>query len=219
MQNLGYMMKNMNDDVVPNPDVLKANQRMVDQLGRARRKEKSKTRRERTIDYCAEFFLILCGYADSPFSITAQGDNFKIFGKTCRGIGDRYVVVTPSNDLVLVFEDNSLEEGKVIGKQGHLGQIVAELLKLLSMNGDTKTFRSVLAVRLVNYHVTAFRVDPSLETLSTLCDTDKVPTTKLELMCNVATPGTSLGLSLIDPTQRLTALRTMADMRQFIRKQ
>lgn len=68
--------------------VLQDNERMVDHLARARREERAEIRHEKKIDQCAEFFLILCGYADYPFSITAEGANFKIFGKTCYSAGD-----------------------------------------------------------------------------------------------------------------------------------
>jgi hypothetical protein len=136
------------------------NQRMVGQLGRARREELSPTRHEKKIDQCAQHFLVLCGFGTDPFEITADGCDFKIFGKKCFSDGDHYVVVTPSNDLVLVFEDKSLQAGQVLSRQGHLGQIVGELLQMLSVNRGNRKFRSVFAVRFINYRVTAFRVDP-----------------------------------------------------------
>jgi hypothetical protein len=176
----------------------------------------SQTRHEKKIDQCAEFFLILCGFADSPFEITAEGEDFKIFGKMCHSDGDHYVVVTPNNDLVLVFEDKSLKEGQVLAKQGHLGQIVGELLQMLSLNRDNNKFRNVFAVRFVNYRVTAFRVYPVLTTLNTLRETNKVPTRKLKLLSTEANPEISLGLSLIDAKERLQALQIMADIRRFI---
>jgi hypothetical protein len=213
MKGMGYQVT-MKD--LPRDLFLVDNQRMVDQLADARREEKSPKRYEKKIDQCAEFFLILCGFANSPFSITAEGADFKIFGKMCHSDGDYFVVVTPNNDLVLVFEDKSLKEEEVLAKQGHLGQIVGELLQILSLNRDNKKFHSVFAVRFINYRVTAFRVNPDKATLNALCDTRKVPTTKLELLCSEATPKISPGLSLIDQKERVQALQLMADIRQFI---
>ena len=211
MKTMGYVI-----GVDPYTKVLDDNRRMVNQLGRARREEKSQKRHEMKIDQCAGHFLQLCGFDDDPFDITAEGADFKIFGKVCHSVGDHYVVVTPSNDLVLVFEDKSLEDGQLIEKRGHLGQIVGELLQMLSLNRDNNTFRNVFAVRFVNYRVTAFRVEPCSETLATLCDTDRVPTSKIKLMCTEKTPQKHLGLSLIDQEERLKALQIMADMRRFI---
>jgi hypothetical protein len=214
------VMKRMNipamADGSPNPSVLERNQAMVDQLARARREEKAEFRHEKKIDQCAQHFLVLCGFDNSPFTITAEGADFKIFGKTCYSDGDHYVVVTPNNDLVLVFEDKSLKEGEVLAKHGHLGQIVGELHQMMSLNRVNKKFHSVFAVRFINYRVTAFRVCPSKATLRTLCDTREVPATPLQLLCTEATPTTSLGLSLIDKTERLQGLKHMADIRQFI---
>ena len=203
-------------DGSPNPNVLVDNQRMVDQLSDARREEMSDTRYEKTIDQCAAAFLHVTGFATSPFKIAAAGADFKIFGKMCHSDGDHYVIVTPNNDLVLVFEDKSLKEGAVLSKRGHLGQIVGELLQMLSLNRDKKQFHSVFAVRFVNYRVTAFRVTASKATLATLCDGRKVPSSKLQLLCSEATPAVSLGLSLIDKTERRAVLQLMADIRRFI---
>jgi hypothetical protein len=182
----------------------------VDHLARARQEEKLPKRHEKKIDECAHHFLQLCGFDNSPFSITAEGDDFKIFGKMCHSDGDHYVVVTPNNDLVLVFEDKSLKKWEVLAKQGHLGQIVGELLQMLSLNRGNKKFHSIFAVRFINYRVTAFRVEPDKATLNTLCGTRKVPTTKLQLLCNEATPKISPGLSLIDPKERLQALQIVS---------
>ena len=215
MKKLGYVPKY--EDGYP-IGALVDNQRMVSQLARARREELSSTRNEKKIDQCAEFFLILCGFATAPFDITADGCDFKIFGKWCYSDCDHYVVVTPNNDLVLIFEDKSLQAGQVLTHQGHLGQIVGELLQMLSVNRDNKTFRTVFAVRFINYRVTAFRVDPVKVTLQTLCDTDKIPTPKMKILCTENTPKVSPGLSLIDVTERRQVLQLMADIRSFIVK-
>jgi hypothetical protein len=215
MKRMGYVRKRTSE-TQGYTSVLLDNQRMLDQLARARREERAEIRHEKKIDQCAQHFLVLCGFDNSPFTITAEGADFQIFGKTCFSDGDHYVVVTPHNDLVLVFEDKSLKEGQVIEKRGHLGQIVGELLQMLSLNRDNKKFHSVFAVRFINYFVTAFRVCPSKATLRTICDTREVPVTPLRLLCTEATPTTSLGLSLIDKTERLQALKRMADIRQFI---
>ena len=211
-------------DGSPNLNVLLDNQRMVSQLADARleelaralREELSPTRYRKKIDQCAEHFLILCGFDTSPFEITAEGCDFKIFGKWCYSDCDHFVVVTPNNDLVLIFEDKSLQTGQVLARQGHLGQIVGELLQILSVNRDKKTFRSVFAVRFINYRITAFRVDPLKATLRTLCDTDKIPTPKMKILCTEKMPKESPGLSLIDATERRQVLQLMADIRSFI---
>jgi hypothetical protein len=203
-------------DGSPNPKVLEQNQQLVGQLARARREELSATRRERTIDQCAQHLLQLCGFDSSPFSIKAEGDDFKIFGKTCHSDGDHYVVVTPSNDLVLVFEDKSLKVGAVVKQHGHLGQIVGELLQLLSLNRVNKVFRNVFAVRFINYYVTAFRLEVSERTLHGLVTTRAVPPKKLQLLCSDAAATKNRGLSLIDRTQRREALQLMADIRNYI---
>ena len=178
----------------------------------------SRKHHEKKIDQCAEFFLILNGFASAPFNITAEGDDFKIFGKKCHSDGDHYVVVTPTNDLVLVFEDKSLEFGEVVKQQGHLGQIVGELLQLLSSNRSKKVFRSVFAVRFINYFVTAFRLDVDKATTNALVNKLDLPPKKLQLLCSDAHPQKNRGLSLIDPTQRIRALQLMADIRNFIAK-
>jgi hypothetical protein len=218
--NIEGVMKNMGlqtmADGSPNPNILKDNQDMVNRLSRARREELSRNRHEKTIDLCAQRFLMLCGFNDSPFSIEAAGDKFKIFGKMCYSDSEFFVVMTPNDDLVLVFEDKSLPLKKVIKKKGHLGQIVGELLQLLSMNRSKKVFRKVFAVRFIDYRVTAFRIDPEKSTLDTLCATKKVPKKKLQLLCNVENPMTNPGLSLIDSKERVDALHLMANMRQFI---
>ena len=67
-----------------------------------------------------------------------------------------------------------------------------------------------------NYRVTAFRVDPVKATLQTLCDTDKIPTPKMQILCTEKTPKVSPGLSLIDVTERRQVLQLMADIRSFI---
>ena len=167
MKQMGYKVTD-HGVVVPNPMVLDDNRRIVDQLARARREELSSTRHEKKIDQCAQHFLQLCGFDSSPFEITAEGDDFKIFGKDCHSDGDHYVVATPSNDLVLVFEDKSLKFDEVVKQQGHLGQIVGELLQLLSLNSNKKVFRSVFAVRFINYFVTAFRLDVDKPTTNAL---------------------------------------------------
>jgi hypothetical protein len=189
---------------------------MVNQLGRARIEELSSTRKEKKIDQCVEHFLILCGFNSSPFAITAEGADFNIFGMKCHSDGDHYVVVTPSNDLVLVFEDKSLMQDEVIKQHGHLGQIVGELLQLLSINRDNNVVRSVFAVRLINYCVTVFRLDVDQPTLKGLVESRRVPLTKLQLLCSDATPTKNRGLSLADPTERVKALQIMADIRNFI---
>ena len=218
MNGMGYVLSHNTalDKLELMAKILDDNQIMVKKLARARREEMSARRYEKKIDLCAHDFLTLCGFDSGPFEITAEGGDFKIFGKTCHSDGDYYVIVTPNNDLVLVFEDKSLKEGEVLRKQGHLGQIVGELLQMLSLNRDKKKFHSVFAVRFINYRVTAFRVEPERATLTTLCDTCKTPKKKLQLLCSVATPTTSLGLSLIDSKERAQALQIMADMRQFV---
>jgi hypothetical protein len=197
-------------------DVLKATRRMVEALACARREELAKSRYEKKIDECAHWFLVLNGFADDPFTLTPQASDFTIFGKMCYSSADAYVVVSSTNDLVLVFEDKSLPQGSCITHQGHLGQIIGELLQMLSRNRDGKVFRTVFAVRLVNYFVTTFRVDVDKQTLETLVQTDFVPKNKLRLHCSDPSPQTNRGLSLIDAAERARAVQLMASMRQFI---
>ena len=199
-----------------NLDILDHNTDMVEQLSGALLEEKRIERHERQIDYCAHSFLRLTGFAKDPFKIVARGGKFDIFGKKCYSNADHYVADTRSNDLVLVFEDKSLQKDAVLAKHGHLGQIVGELLQMMSLNRGKETFRSVFAVRFINYRVTAFRVCPSKATLDTLCDSRKVPTPPLQLLCSEAQPLVNHGLSLIDPVERMKALQLMADIRRFI---
>ena len=217
MKSMDYVVTD-HGAVVPNPKILDDNRRLVLQLSTARKEEQSIKRSEGKIDQCAEFFLILNGFADDPFQITSDGCHFKIFGKTCYSKADHYVVVTPNNDLVLVFEDKSQLANHAIPNEGHLGQIVSEMLQMLSMNRDAKLYNDVFAVRFINYHVVAFRVVTDQATLDTLCDTCDVPTTKLQLLCSELDPLANRGLSLIDPQERAQALQRMADMREFIMK-
>ncbi len=70
----------------------------------------------------------------------------------------------------------------------------------------------------MNYRVTAFRVDPVKVELQTLCDTDRIPTPKMQLLCTERTPKESPGLSLIDATERRQVLQQMADIHSFIVK-
>ena len=198
--------------------ILDDNRRLVLQLSTARKEEQSIKRNEKKIDQCAQHFLQLCGFDDKPFKITSKGRSFTIFGKTCYSAADHYVVVTPNNDLVLVFEDKSLLENHAIPKQGHLGQIVSEMLQMLSVNRDAKLFHDVFAVRFINYRVVAFRVVTDQATLDTLCDTCEVPAKKLQLLCSEVDPLTNWGLSLIDLQERAQALQRMADIREFIMK-
>lgn len=197
---------------------LESNQRMITQLAFAREDELNKVKRsEEKIDVGAERFLQLCGFDDGGFSITALGDNFDIFGSTCYSQGDWYVVQSMSKDLVLVFEDKSAHESrKTLDKQGHLGQIVGEMLQMLSMNRRKRVFRNVFGVRYVNSHVCGFRLDPSKQQLKTLVKTRNVPSEKLKLLCTENDPVKSRGWWLIDKQQRMKALQLMADIRAFI---
>jgi hypothetical protein len=203
-------------DGSPDPKVLEYNKFMVEKLADARQEELAPTRYEKNVDMCAQALLMLCGFNTDPLTIAASGGDFKIFGKTCYGDADYYVVKTPKKDVVLIVEDKSLKDDAVLAKRGHLGQTVGELLQLLSVNRDRNIFRSVFALRFVNYRVTAFRVHPNRATLTTLCDTRKLPESKLQLMCSELNPAKHHGLSLIDPAERLQALRIMSNIRQFI---
>ena len=201
--------------------VLEQNQQMLKQLKDARQEEMSSIRNDGAIDQCAEFFLILNGFASTPLEITERRSDFTIFGKRCHSKADMVVIVSSNNDLVLVCEDKSVKEGaKPVAEQGHLGQIMGELLQILAENRARvpPTFRSVFAVRFVNYYVTAFRVDPDRRTLNTLCDTRNLPAKKLRLLSNVADPKTNFGLSLIDADERKQVVQLMANIRGFIVK-
>jgi hypothetical protein len=105
---------------------------------------------------------------------------------------------------------------ETVKQRGHLGQIVGTLLQLLSVNRVNGVLRNVFAVRFINYHVTAFRVDVGKATLKSLVETRRLPRKKLRLLCSDAAPTTNRGLSLIDPIERGKALQLMADIRNFI---
>ncbi len=208
-------MKQVRVPLVDSSLVIDHNENMVFHLATARQGEKSPTRREGKMDMCALSFLQLCGFDSTPFHITAEGSDFKIFGKKCRD-GDHPVVVTPHNDLVLIFGNKPLNEKQTVEHEGHVGQIVGEMLQMLSLNRDKDKFRNVFAVRFVNHRVTAFRLEQVLTTLNTLYETNKVPTTKLRLLSTARNPTMDLGLSLIDSKERVKALQMMADIRMFL---
>ncbi len=139
---------------------------------------------KKSIDLCTQCFLRLCGFDDGPLRIADEVADFKIFGKTCynNSNGDHDVVVTPRNEVVLVFKDKSMENRQALAQSGYLGQIVGELLRLLSLNRGNKPFDSIFAVRFINYRVTAFRVITWEPSLRSLCNSRKFPATKLQLV-------------------------------------
>lgn len=216
-------------------DVLKANNRMVDQLARACKESISVKKKEKKIDQCAEHFLQLCGFDDKPFSITAEGSDFAAFGMSCFSEADHYVVVTPDNDLVLIFED---KVGR-LGPDGHIGQVIGEMLMMLSVNAQIQVpftrkgkaippsppstkkpiFRSIYAVRFVDYHVSCFTMNPTEQQIYDVCLHGKICKPKLQLLTDTEKATRNKGFSLVDPKQRKHALRTMAAMRQAITKE
>jgi hypothetical protein len=217
MKRMGYVTTIRHN--AANDIVLRDNERMVSQLANARQEEVCSFRNKGAIDQVAEHFLILCGFDDDPLEITERPSNFTLFGKPFHCAADLVVVNSQNNDLVLVCGDKSVKAGtKSVPEQGYLGQMMGELLQILAENRNRNlpTFRSVFAVRFVNYYVTAFRVDPDPITLSTLCDTRNVPAKKLRLLSSVAAPKSSFGLSLIDKAQRKQAVQLMANIREFI---
>lgn len=220
MEEMGYVHRKTWET----PDytkVLDDNQRMLNQLKDARQEEMSSIRNEGALDQCAEHFLQLTGFDSAPLHITERRGHFTIFGKRCHSRADMVVIASSNNDLVLVCEDKSLKEGaKPVAEQGHLGPIMGELLQILAENRARvpPTFRSVFAVRFVNYYVTAFHVHPDRSTLGTLCDTQNVPAKKLRLLSSVPDPKTNFGLSLIDADERKQIVQLMANIRGFIVK-
>jgi hypothetical protein len=192
--------------------------RMLNQLAIARQEEvrPTVTRNAEKIDRCTMIFLQLCGFGDDPFEMTRRVSKVKIFGKTSREDTGCNFVVTPHNDRILIFGDQSLNEEQILQKQGHLGQIVGEMLQAQSLSRDNNKLRNVFAVRFVKYRVTLFRVEAVPTTLNAIFDENNVPAKKLKLLCTEKNPAMGLGLSLIDPKERVKALRVMADIRRLM---
>ena len=181
---------------------------------------------ETNIDYLAEILLQICGFDHRYFRIKAmKAQQFDLFGRRC-GVPDHTVILSPKGDLVLVCEDKKkVKKTEFVGKQGHLGQIMCELLQILSLNlkkTSGPVIRNVFAVRMINYHVTCFRIDPVEDTLKALVNNKtKTPphfseNEKLTLLCSVKNPRKDYGLSLIDHTERTEACQLLTDVRKFI---
>ena len=181
---------------------------------------------ETKVDYLAEALLKICGFDDGTFEITGMDkQRFDLFGRQCGAVPDHTVILSPKGDLVLVCEDKQkVKKTDFVGKQGHLGQIMCELLQILSLNLKAKhpVIRNVFALRMINYHVACFRIDPIEDTLKKLVNvkTKTTPTfsdgAKLTLLCNVENPEKRYGYSLIKPTERTKACQLLTDIRSFI---
>ena len=206
--------------VVPNPEILKNNRRMVGGLQyRGPYVPPPPGEEKRQIDVGVLSFLRLCGFDDAEhFNITANGDDFDIFGCTCYSEPPWIMVESfQKKDLILISLDKSVQEtSQAIPSNGHLGQIVAEMLQMLSLNRAKKRHRHVFAIRYVNSHVCVFRLDPSEQQLKTLIETRTVPDKKLELLCTHKDPVNCHGWSLIDKEERGKALQVMANIREFL---
>lgn len=201
--------------------IIDANRVLVGQLSVARKLDASDAYPESSIDLLAQSFLTLCGFNDGEtFSVSAAGSDFRIFGMDCHSKADFYVVLSQKGDLVLVIEDKAEKLVRAphaaILNHGHLGQIVGEALQVLSVNREKNAFRTVFALRFINHHFSAFRVDVSKRTLATLVDTQKVPEEKMQFRCTTKDPLVNRGWSLIDKSERTKALQTMANIRSFL---
>lgn len=185
-------------------------------LADVRQQELSSNRYFKKMDRLADIFFRLSDFDKEPFDIKARGSDFNIFGKTCSKNDAFYVSTTPENDFLIMFGDQSLAPDEVVKREGHLGEIVGGLLQFLVLNRANNIFRSVFAIRFVDYYVTAFRLDADESTLNTLVKTNKAPKKKLLLLCSDISPTKHRGLSLIDKNERLKALQLMADMLNFI---
>jgi hypothetical protein len=205
--------------VVPNPKVLTHNQNMVGELAVARRLEHDGHRDEKAVDACARRFLAVNGFDEGDLASRSSRGTFKIFGKQCYADADLYVVQQRTDNIVVVVEDKWQREGSKLPPGGHLGQIVAEMLQAASTNyAENKVVHDVFAMRVVNYHVSFFRLVLSGQdaTLESLIKTTTEPEKKLQLLCNHANPESNLGLSLIDKAERRLALQLAADMRHCV---
>ena len=189
---------------------------MIKFLATAAHEELAPTRTEKDVDAGAHELLRLCGFFEDSLEMGTGEKRFDIFGSKCSSIADHYIIHTANDELVLVWEDKSLREGEAIPQRGHVGQIMGELLQLLSVNRKHGVFRTVFAVRYINYNVTAFRVDADEATLDTLVTTANRPAKKLKLLCSVKHPATDRGLSLIDNKERGQAMRLLAAIRGHI---
>jgi hypothetical protein len=175
---------------------------------------------EKTIDLVAHKFLAVCGFDENPFKIAAEANTIvPLFSELTKAESDAYGVMTSNDDLVLVFRCKAAD-GPLAGIGwcgGYLGQVTFDMLRTLCKNANFKgTVRNVFAIRVINYEVTMFRINPSRKILDTFIATKQIPHPKLELMCNIKDPVNNRGLSLLDPKQRKEAVRIMTNIRQFI---
>ncbi len=163
--------------------------------------------------------LDACYFCRPSFLMIPKAGKFRICGATCTAKPDQKVMTTAGGHAVLVFENKCQKENRCIPKEGHLGQIFGELLEMIFFNSKKGVFRPVFAVRLINHHVTFFRLDPrSKDDLKKIFYTKQLPSKELKLRCSVQDPLTMKGLSLIDKGQRREILQMMANIRKFILK-
>ena len=218
MKDMGYDA--MSSDGSGKTMAFQFNQGMIIQLDMS-----LQARAESKMDYVAEAFLRLCGFDSKPFAIVSMHEvHFDLFGRRCGAVPGHAVILSSTGDLVLVCEDLlPLTPDEMVERQGHLGQIMCDLLQILSVNLKTgPVIRNVFAIRMINHHVTCFRIDPNEETLKKLVKKKTKATPvfceeeKLTLLCSDPDPMNNPGLSLIDPKQRKQAVELVSDIRSFI---
>jgi hypothetical protein len=158
--------------------------------------------------------LNLCGLDSSPLRYNyAQKPSFNVFGKQCSASVDQYFVITEPEDWIVIRDEETFAQ------QGFVGEIIGELLCALFRNRERNVFRPVFAIRLIENHLTCFRLDPPpKKDLDTLFNTRQLPKEKLKLLCSVNDPTCNRGLSLIDKSERQDAVRLMANIRQAVLK-
>lgn len=219
MHSLGHKQRAGGWETTGFTRILDNNRRMVNLLSEAVQQEQDDVWvQEKQIDECAHELLQLCGFADDPFVISSEKIPFRIFGRICQAASDKYVILSENRDLVLIFEDRAFlaQKKQKVASDGHLGQIMAELLQCLSLNQEKNIYRNIFAIRYVNYHVAGFRIDADQATIDTLVKKDYLPDKKLTLQCTLKNPAEEIGWSLINKKERLKALQLMANIRDFI---
>jgi hypothetical protein len=120
---------------------------------------------------------------------------------------------------VIIFEDK-METG--LGKDGHLGQIAAELL-VMQYNNIVRykgPAARVYAVRIVKRYVSFFALKAAPAQLKIVCTGTKADAKALDfhlsLLHHHQDPTICAGLDLVDKEQRLEALNALAAIRQDV---
>jgi hypothetical protein len=217
MKRMNLLVTNHDGVVLPDSKVLTDNLDMLKEMAIARRLEHARERNEKVVDACARQFLVVNGLNKDDLTIRSLRGNFTIFGKPCYAEADHFVINNTMENIIVLVEDKWYGEGSKLAADGHVAQIVCEMLHAASTNYAKKKVHDIFAIRVVNYHVSFFRLVLSgqVETLESLIKTDDKPKKKLLLLCSHANPESNFGLSLIDKAERRLALQIMADIRRY----